>query len=79
MVPTWFLKEKTLIWSDLKLVHRIHSWVFSFTESLSETNVISQLEVKGNYFYIYTAFCAQRQRFHISTPQLHRGKDSHLV
>ena len=75
----WFLKEKALIWSDLKLVQKMHSWVFSFIESLSETNTILQLEVKGNYFYSYAVFCAQRQHFHISITPIHHGRDSYVV
>lgn len=79
MVAAWFLKEKALIWSDLKLVQKMHPWVFSFIENLSETNVILQLEGQGNYFYSYAAFCAQGQHFCISITPIHHGRDSHLV
>lgn len=36
IVVAWLLKEKAVICSDLKLVEKLHSQVFSFTKSLSE-------------------------------------------
>lgn len=79
MAAAWFLKEKALLLSDLKLVLKIYSQIFSFIESLSETNVILELEVKGNYFYSFAAFWAQGQHFHISVTPVHHGRDSYLV
>lgn len=46
MVVVWVLEE-VLIWSDLKLVQKMHFWVFGFIESLSKTNFMLQLEVRG--------------------------------
>lgn len=41
IIVAWLLKEKVLICSDLKLVQKLHSQVFSFTKSLSEMSSVS--------------------------------------